>query len=266
MFSRKVLTVALLCCVPALVYAQNQPQPGRRQPGRQQNAQPVTIEGTIVNAARGMIAVADAEDRQWRVAVPADAEISVTGTATADFLRSGLFVELQAELNDRGEIQGAIGELTIVTPSDDRPIGLSPVGATAGENGFGGEGEKKPGGKAGNKRGVAAGTYRIVGRLNVARGGKLSVQAGRGMAKFELAEEPKINVDVADFSIVAQGDKISIEGMMMPNQPGLARAGKVRIELAGPLTGGKKKHPAKSTPKRPPRPPKHDGPPPADDE
>ena len=74
--------------------------------------------------------------------------------------------------------------------------------------------------------------------------------------KFELTEEPKIGVDVADFSVVAKGDKVSIEGVMMPNRPGLARANKVTIELAEPLTGGKKKHATKPAPKRPPSHPK----------
>lgn len=218
---------------------------------------------------RGVIAVVDDNNQQWRVAVPVGAKISVTGTATADFLRSGLFVEFQAELNDRGEIQGKIGELTIVTPSKERPIGLFPAGTAAGggQDGFGagmGKGEKAPGARTGKKRGVAAGAYRIVGRLTVGRGGKLSVQTGRGTARFELTEEPKINVDLADYTVAAKGDKVSIKGVMMQNRPGLARANKVEIELAEPLTGAKKKRPPKPGPKPPPRHPERDEGPPKD--
>ncbi len=257
MHSRFVLSIGLLFSFSALLEAQNI----RRQPAIKQATQPVQINGTIEGVMRGMIAVVDDNNQPWRVAVPVGAKISVTGTVTFDFLRSGLFVEFQAELNDRGEIQAKIDELTIVTISRERPIGLFPAGAAAGgdQDGFGAgrEGdEKKRGGRTGKKRGLAAGAYRIVGRLIVGRGGKLSIQTDRGTARFELTEEPKINVYLADYTVAAKGDKVSIRGVMLQNRPGLARAKKVEIELAEPLAGAKKKRLPRPGPKHPPRHPK----------
>lgn len=256
MHSRFVISVGLLLSFSALLEAQNV----RRQPAIKQPTEPVRISGTIEGVMRGVIGVVDDRSQQWRVAVPINATISVTGTATTDFLRSGLFVEFHATLNDRGEIQGKVDSLTIVTPSKKKPIGLFPSGTAGGDQDGFGDGmkwrEKAPGDRTGNKRGAVAGAYRIVGRLIVGRGRRLSVQTGRGTARFELIEKPRIDVSLTDYTIASKGDKVTIRGMMMQNMPGLARATKVEIELAEPLTGGKKKRPPRPAPKHSPRHPK----------
>ena len=59
---------------------------------------------------------------------------------------------------------------------------------------------------------------------------------------------------MADYMMANQGDKVSVKGLKVPNRPGLMQALEVKIVLAEPLVGGKKKgaavksetkHPAK---------------------
>jgi len=106
-------------------------------------------------------------------------------------------------------------------------------------------------------KGVAAaapaGSYRIVGRLMVERGGKLKVHTPHGVVSLELTEQPTVSVDSADVTMAAKGDKISVRGLVMPTRTGpMVQAKEVKIELAEPLAGGKKKGPAaKSAAKHP---------------
>ena len=76
------------------------------------------------------------------------------------------------------------------------------------------------------------------------------------MLRFTLADEPSINVDMADFSAVKQGNEVSVKGMMVPNRPGLAQALQVKVTLPEPPGGAKKKPAAKAEEKHPPRGPK----------
>lgn len=232
------------------VHPQQRPGMGRgqmQQPQQPQQPQPVEISGTVEGVASGGLAVAGENEQSWQVVIPRNANVHVVGEATVEFLHAGLFVEFEAELNERGVIQGKIAELKIVSPSADRPAGVFPAGG----DGFGGQEGAPP---KGAKRGApAAGKHRVLGRLAAARGGKYSVSA-RGTMPFELAEDAKIAVDVSDWSVAAKGDKITVKGMMMPGRQGFAQAQEVKIELSEPLTGGKKKPPQKPTKKPPVRP------------
>ena len=92
------------------------------------------------------------------------------------------------------------------------------------------------------------------------RGGKLKVQAGRATLPLELTEQPTVAVDSGDYTVATKGDKITIKGVMMPTRAGpMTQAKEVKIEMAEPLVGGKKKGPAaKSDAKRPAKHPKKD--------
>jgi hypothetical protein len=233
------LAVGLLLCLPALLQAQFNPygQRGRQQP----NLQPTEITGTLQGMASGGIVVANSTSNQvWRVAIAPATKVQVTGTTTAEALRSGVIVELTAEIDSHGAIQGKIDTLTITTVTREKPVGIYPADA-------GGFGDKpaddatkpeKPAkrtgrtaAKGGSRGQQAAGTYRIVGKLAVGRGGALAVQAGRGMLQFELAEQAKINVDTTDIRFATRGSEVTVSGMAMPNRPGVAQALDVKVKL-----------------------------------
>ena len=274
MFSRLsvvALFALLILGMSPLAHAQNRRNPAAMQP----QTEPANIEGTVEGVMPGRIRLLDGTNQPWLVAVPNNAKVHVTGTAKADFLRPGVFVEFKGEIDNRGTVKEKVAELTIVTPTQDKPMGIFPGDAKPGEDqgGFGagmggpagGPGGGKAGGKAGGKRGGLVGgmpdggVCRVVGRVANYKGNKLGINAGRGIVQIELADEPAINVESADYTLARKGDKISIKGMMMRGSAGLAQANEVKIELAEPLSGVKKKPtPTKPEPKRPPKRPKKD--------
>jgi len=283
MFSRLsvvALFALLILGVSPPAHAQNRRNPAAMQP----QTEPANINGTVDGVMPGRIRLLDGTNQPWLVAVPNNAKVHVAGTAKADFLRSGIFVEFKGEIDNRGTVKEKVGELTIVTPTQERPMGIFPGDSKAGDakpgedqGGFGagmggpaggpggGKAGGKTGGKAGGKRGGPAGgtpdggACRVVGRVANCKGNKLGINAGRGIVQIELADEPTINVESADYTLACKGDKISVKGAMMRGSAGLAQANEVKIELAEPLSGIKKKPtPTKPEPKRPPKRPKKD--------
>jgi hypothetical protein len=254
MLPRLLLAAILAFGLSASLEAQMQNQ-RRGQPQMPQPTQPVEIKGTIEQVVRGGIVALDATSQPWQVFLPANAKVQVVGGASVDYLRNGLFVEFQGEIDLHGRLKEKVDHLTIVTLSPEKQVGLFPSESDMadGEQGGLGMGEGLGGKPAkAKKAGVTvAGSYRIVGKLMVGRGNKLSVQTGRGSLPLELTEQPTVAVDVSDYSIAAKGDNITVKGLMMPNMPGRAQATEVKIELAEPLAGITKKKPeAKRSPKR----------------
>jgi len=70
------------------------------------------------------------------------------------------------------------------------------------------------------------------------KNGKATVNTGRGLVKVEIAEEPQIDVDFSEPSVIQKGDKILIAGRAA--REGLGEATEVTVELSQPLTLGEK--------------------------
>ena len=195
-------------------------------------------------------------NRRLHIAIPANAKVEVSGKATADYLQTGQTVQFQAEIENH-LIKGKVDKLSVVTPSPDKQTGIFPAGGD--QDGFGAEGGGKPArSAAAAAKMLANGTYQIVGRLTVPRGnsGKFVVLADRKKLTFELEDEATVTVESTDCSLAAAGDKFTAKVVMMPTRSGpVAEATEVKIELAEPLAGVKKKGPA---PKHPAKPAKKD--------
>ena len=128
-------------------------------------------------------------NQQSHIAIPANAKVEVSGKATTDYLQTGQIVQFQAEIENH-LIKGKIGQLSVVSLSPDRQMGIFPAGGADDQRGFGGEGGGKPGKarKAGSKI-LANGTYKnIVGKLTAPRGGsgKFTVLVARKKLTFQL--------------------------------------------------------------------------------
>jgi hypothetical protein len=286
MSSRLLLAALLVIGLPAALSA----QVNRRAPQGWQSLMtqpPTDIDGAVEAVMPGRIMVLDKNNQSWQVAVPVSAKVQVTGGATADYLlqkKMKMIVEFKAEIDDQRAVKEKVEELKVVTLSPGAKMGLFPPDSKAGEDqgGFAagsdaaGAGEKKTAkrtaataGKGTAKAGgIAAGTYRIVGHLIVGHGGKFSVQPGRGKPlPFELSDKVAIGVEFADYMIATKGDKISGKVIKIPPRPGSpqaqpitsAMATELKIELAEPLVGAKKKGTAaKSEAKHPAKHPKKD--------
>ena len=255
-----LVAVGFVLCLPALLQAQFNPY---RQPGRQQAAmQPMELSGTIQGVVKGTIVVTG-NGQTWRVAIvpptkmQAGTKVQVTGTATADSLRSGLIVEFTAEIDSRGAIKEKVDTLTITSLSKDKQMGLFPADAGSGLGGNVIDDSPKPAKRTGHAAGKAAphaqtaGSYRVVGQLVVGRGGTLSVKPGRSVLPFELAEQPKVNVEMADLSLARPGHEISVKGFVSPRQPGMIQAAEVTVKLPEPQAAEKKEPAAKSEAEKP---------------
>ena len=93
----------------------------------------------------------------WRIAVVPATKVRVTGTATADALRSGLIVEFTAETDGHEAIPQKVGELTITSLTPQKQIGLFPPDELGAGDGQGGLGESNGNGaKADNRAEHAA--------------------------------------------------------------------------------------------------------------
>jgi hypothetical protein len=280
MSPRILLAALLLIGLSAPLQAQNT---RRAQQGRQpaMAQPPMDIDGAVEGISRGGILVLDKNNQSWQVAVPVTAKIQVTGGATTDYLQKGMIVEFKAEIDDQRAIKDKVEELKIVTLASGAKMGLFPPDSKAGEDqgGFAasadatGTATKKPakrpaataGKGAAKTGGIAAGSYRIVGRLIVRPGGQYTVTTPRGKLQLELSDKVAIGVNFADYTVAAKGDKISAKVVKMPPRSGSPQAvtygvaTEVKIELAEPLAGAKKKGmAAKSEAKHPAKHPKKD--------
>ena len=269
---------ALLALCVVLGFVAPADAQGFRRPGDRRAPEipmdPFAAEGTIQAVMPPRIHMLTNSNQNWMIWVDPKAKVQVTGTAEADFLKAGMFIRFSVELDKRGKAQDKVSQLTIFAPSEESPVGIWPEGAGplvgpaednlgGGFGGFGGDEGQAKGRGVGSGKASLAGLYSIAGQLRGVRKGKLTVYAGRGMVQIELADKPSINVDFADYSVAKKGDKISVtRGKMPRGGMGLAQANELKIEVAQPLSSGRKK-PVRTkppTPERPTRQPKTEDP------
>jgi hypothetical protein len=163
-------------------------------------------------------------------------KIDVTGTAEPAFLKSGLLVKFNAQLDKKGRATAPVNELEIVTLQ------------TANDKQKDGDSEK---GSAKKAAASASGSGAVLGHVTEYKNNELTVQTTDGQqVKAELGANPAIKVHVSEFRGFAQsGDKVDVKGYFVPAQPGKAMAREMKITLSSPLGSdpSKKKSQAKST-------------------
>lgn len=227
----------------------------RYLPGAQRNIapQPFSGEGTIMAVRPGLIQVMTSHGQAWLIAVPRQASVAVTGTVDAQWLRAGVHVRFDGDI-DRGVVKEKVDRLTVVSSMESGiwPQGEAPGGdgekPAVGERKFGGldnDGGNAADGAEGAKakrsaatksagKGSASGPVTVIGAIAGVRKGKMTINAGRTVVKAELADEVTVDVRTDNYMLARQGDKISIvEGRTFPGMMGRAQATKLTIELAG---------------------------------
>lgn len=280
MFSRQLVSMCVLLGLAAAADAQR--QLGRQGRDFRPPMEKFAGKGTIEGIARDRIQILTDTDQRWMIFIDEKTVVHVVGTAEADFLRPGLWVQFTADFDKRGKAKDKVKKLAIFTPRQQMDIGFWPEGmvpiAPAGQEGanpgrgFGGRvGGGADGGAGGGADGGADGgagggfggranaqassVYTVHGQIRGIRKGLLTVQAGRAMFQFTPDEKPEIAVDFADYSVAKPGDKISItKGKMFQGRLGLAQALEMTITLSEPLALPKKK-PRRTVTKPPPKKP-----------
>lgn len=227
---RSIAVGALITLVAASAHSQDRPKPKREK---------MPAEGKLVGVARGMIKVQTEDGGQWLVALGRSTEaISVVGTAEPNWLRPGMLVRFNGNFNRKGEAIAPIKAVSVVTMREGMRFGITPANATSRFGGSGGglfadeEEEKARAAKPTRPKKSKPEDieYVVVGKIAKIRKGEYSIAAGR-LIKFELDEKPRIDIDVADLSLVPQGTPIKIDAWYYPNQPGRAMANKITVAL-----------------------------------
>jgi hypothetical protein len=200
----------------------------RAQRMAQPKPQPIEASGTVAAVGPMAVKLTTATNQTWIFRLSRNTKVAVTGTADADYLHPGLFVEFTTDLDRRGSAPNKVTELVIFTPTMQKFPGLFPAGG----GGFGDA-------PAAKKDPNATTSYKVMGQITSMKNDKITVNAARGVVKFELNDSPKISVDIADYTAARQGDKIEVKGTSA--QEGYGDASDVTIEMAKPLAGAKSK-------------------------
>ncbi len=278
--------------VSAVIVSTAQAQyPPRNRNQVMQQPQRIKIAGTLMTSGQNQIQLSTNTNQTIYVMMGPDTEVSVTGKAEQDYLKSGVSVEFVADVDKTHVVKDPIASMTVVTPTTDRPLGLSSPESTASQNGakkgdkanalgppdpgFGpgpprgrGNAEAGPLGgdlpaskpaKAAGGASKLPGTFTIRGTIKMCKDGKITLALGRGPTiKAELANDLKIDVDAADIRFAQRDDKVTVRGVTTQARPNLVMAESVAIEMAAPLSGAKKHsaRPAKTPAARPSQPKK----------
>jgi hypothetical protein len=220
--------------------------------GQNLERKPLNVAGTLKGVAPGVIQVEASEKEVWLLKVEAKPEdVSFTGSAEKSFLQPGMFLEFRSPVNKRGMVLEPIASLTVFTPSEARAPGVQADGDLGGGGGaLFNEGKEEKKGEAKEKKapkGKGDDTvYLVRGAISkIGRAGDVTVSAAGAQVKFNLAEDCKISVEVNELSYVALGDKVTVQGWYIEDQPGQGAASKIEVSAAKPLTSGVKKKPTK---------------------
>ncbi len=251
-----VLGIALLMVSPALAQ--------RRGPMPMQD---IKSGGTLVSVGPNQIQISTNTNQMIYVMFGPSTQLSVKGTAEQEYLKAGVVVEFEADVDKAHAVKDKITDLTIITPTTDRPLGLS-AAEGAGENAkplapdpgdAPAKGRKKKdadsqgGDSKSSKSGVLKppGRFTVRGTIKMCKDGKISVSAGRSgpTIKAELASDAKIYVDMADLHAAQRDDRVTVKGKTSQARPNFILAESIQVDLANPLSGPKKKatRPAKAS-------------------
>ncbi len=225
------------------------------RPPKPVKLQPAYLEGTITSVTANQIVMTTKNDsKTWTVYSEPETMARVTGQAKADFLKPGLIVKFEAELDGQNGAKDKISELSILTLSKENPLGVFPPGSTphgAAGSASGGKPSSKPSeshgfGATAESTFGASQMSKVVGQITAVHDEKLTVHAGTKTVRGEFAADPQIHVTLhvalSDPKFISAGDRISVHGTKVQGKPGICEADDVKITLAKPLTGPKKKH------------------------
>jgi hypothetical protein len=214
--------------------------------GQQQVPKSLDEKGTVKGVVDGKIQFEADKGGMWWIQLSGDTKLHVEGTAEPSYLRGGLAVRFTGEFDKKGALSEEIKEIEIFTPQGKNGLGL-----------FSDANSTKP------VRNAPAGSYDIRGKVKSFKDNDIVVSAGTKTISGKVIEGLTIKINVEDVKDVAEGDKATVKATYFdaPQQPygganpRVAAGNEVQVTLAKPLTGVKKKAPAKVA--KPPK-TKHD--------
>jgi hypothetical protein len=211
---RTMVTITMLWCACGSVLAQKQ----QREPGRWMGK----LKGI---GPGGVLQVESDKGEQWLVALDRrPQEVSFQGSATPAFLRPGMLVQFTAMIDKKGEAQEPLGEIKVISQRMGIQLGLQ-AGGNLGAGLFNSDDDSDK-----KKKKVRSDTssYLVTGTLRSINNGKMYIAAGATI-KAEVADNCRVNFDIADFSLARAGDSVEIHGWRYPNQANQLYASRLTI-------------------------------------
>jgi hypothetical protein len=284
--SSRLISSSLLAVVLASLFISTAAAQQRRNPAAMQQPQlrPFSKDGALILTSQNTMQISAGGTDTIYVRLMPNTQVSVTGTAEQDYLKSGVTVEFQAEIDKAHTVKEKILRLCVVTATTDHPVGLFPPDFSIPDkkDKKGGKGDSadndkpKPGGpdpgiadapakgrksrakkdadpfaadplagKQGKAQSSAPqfpGTFTVRGTIKSCKDGKITVAAGRSATiKAELASDVTIDVNMSDARVAQRDDKVKVSGVCNPANPNMVMAETIKIELANPLSGAKKR-------------------------
>jgi hypothetical protein len=199
------------------------------------------------------VQIRDSRSEAWWLKVGDGTKVTVKGEAEEECLKSGVYVQLNAEIDKKGTLSEPVSKIEIVSFQSKPTLGLFHIPKTAVADGE--DEEAKPVKNAG------PGEYRIRGKLALFRDGEIVILAGNRKLTGDVAEELHVTVNVDDLSVAQAGDEVEVKAwyydpdkpVPVANRPGKAWAEEINVKLAKKLAPvGKKPRPAEK-PNRPVR-------------
>ncbi|MFZ5828470.1 MAG: hypothetical protein ACOY3P_00190 [Planctomycetota bacterium] len=226
-FSFFAVAIVLLCS-----FGVAEAQVGRGGAGKGE-PQHVDGEGTLVAAAPGKLQIKMENGRPMNFLVAQNARVEFKGTAVPSFLRPGMWVKFDAELDKHGAAQGEVAVLTLFTPSNAQPPGIWPQDPGGGIDNADEAGKKK--GPTGPHAGLpdAITPCSIAGQISAIGNRQISVRTGRVGVKATIAEDAQIDVETEDLTFARPGDGISFRAAM--TRQGVPQVTRMTVKAAQPL-------------------------------
>lgn len=142
-----------------------------------------------VVAGQGLLVTGNAGET-WAVFFDKDSRLSLEGTASPDFLAPGSFIQLDTELDAKGQPVGEVKKLQIVQQDNINQPGI-----------FSEDGpDAKPG---------AGGKFFVRGTVKTNKGKTLTVVAGGKQLTFKIADGVSMPVTIGEWALAKPGDTIT---------------------------------------------------------
>ena len=127
MSTRTLLIVSIVLAMSVSAYGQY-PSRHKKQQGPAAGPTPAGIDGTVDGPCSGGIRISTAGNQMVMVLVVPDSQVHVVGDAEPDYIQKNKCVEFTAHVEKDGEVKEKVTRLTVVTPTADKPCGLSSSG------------------------------------------------------------------------------------------------------------------------------------------
>ncbi|MEN6450279.1 MAG: hypothetical protein ABFC96_07295 [Thermoguttaceae bacterium] len=273
MVCHRLLALPLLAVLVAPVAAQ-----------QQQGLDPTktVVRGKIALIAPGKITLTTPEGMESTLTIGPKTRVRVVGMADADTLLPGVYVRFLGTVDKKQlKVQEKIAALTIFTPGEtpDRTPGATEpdprtpapgvippheqlggplfiTGAGKTQQAAPVSGDLPRANLEANKTKKGNVLFEIHGRIVGNQGGKLVIDVPtrlfRNRIRVELAKDPKVAIDLTEYSQAKMGDAIEALGDQVGNDISSINAIEIRIDLAEPLIGPKNRRTlARRPPERP---------------